>query len=190
MRSVLLLLPLVVACEGRPDRPDPSIFPDAFEETDLTDVLTSCGRDQYPFSVEARGFHPTMFDGVGTVTFDADPDPTTTILLRGCGPGRSEQIGLPFHGVGHLDRGQYTVSRDAVVDGGFLFAYRDLTEFEQTNCSEDPSGTVTISRVDHALVVGRFDVTATCVTADEPNPGEYRKTRFRGNFRAVELEAL
>jgi hypothetical protein len=182
------LLALAACQDGRPDRPDPSIFPDAIPETGLEEVVTSCLKSDYRFSAEGRGFHPTTLDGVGTASYTAEDGPTTTIVLQGCGRSREQSIGLSFHGAGPLRRGPYTVTRDAVEEGGFLFSYVDTTDFQQVHCAYDPTGTVTIYKASHGLITGRFDVKARCIDGEQPDPGEYRETRFRGDFHALDVD--
>jgi hypothetical protein len=190
MRSVVLLTFLALAAcqDGRPDRPDPSLFPDAIPETGLDEVVTSCLKSDYRFSAEARGFHPTALEGVGTASYTNDDGPTTTIVLQGCGRSREQSIGLSFHGAGPLQRGQYDVKADAVESGGFLFSYVDTTDFQQVHCAYEPTGSVTIFKAWNGLLTGRFDAKAKCIDGEQPDPGEYRETRFRGTFHALDVE--
>lgn len=175
------------ACQARPDRPDPLDFPSALDDTAALPVANDCTTLAFPFEVNATGYVANAYDGVASYEYKSIPDERTSVVMRACGRQPLPVImTLNYYGSGRVRKGTYDVSRLAKEDGEFEFAFVNEDLSLATNCSDDPQGSVTITKSNFSVLEGRFDITARCFDGTILNEGRRpQNTRFVGSFSAT-----
>lgn len=173
-------------CTARPDRVDPADYPGADDDGVEAPIPNNCATLVEAFDVVGTGFVERAASGYGVYEYRAAPDQQTSIYLRACdGELQTElAIAMHFYGVSRIQPGDYTFDRLAIENGGFIFAYTD--EASDVNCSELPSGTVSITTADFDRIEGVAQVDVRCV--DEATLGKIpRESSFQLNFSASNI---
>lgn len=177
------LLGLVGGCTARPDRVDPSDYPGADDDGVEAPIPNDCTTLVDPFAFVGTGFVELSGAGYGVYEYRAAPSQQTSIYLRACDGEVPVDlaIAMHFYGVSRIQPGDYTFDRLAYENGGFVFAYTD--EEADVNCSELPSGTVSITTADFDRIEGTAQVNVRCV--DAATVGKIpRESNFQIEFSA------
>lgn len=182
----LLLLGLLGACTARPDRPDPAEFPGADDDGVEPPVPNNCTTLVEAFDVAGSGYVERSVSGFGLYEYRSAPNRQTSIYLRACAEGVPSELAIALHyyGVARIEPGDYAFTRLAEEDGGFLFAFTD--DAGDLNCSEQPTGVVTITDATFDRLEGELRVNVLCT--DSSLLGRIpRESTFTGTFAATNI---
>lgn len=187
----LVVLSLLAACSARPDRVDPADYPAADAEDITVPTPNNCDTLAGTFQITASGWLETTYEGFATFEYRSSPNRQTTLYFTPCGGDTDATedpevvaMAINFFGAGRLEQGEHPFTRLADVDGGANFTYTESAS--DTNCVDQPAGTLEVTSSTFSRVKGSFDVTVGCLDPDLLGRIP-RETTFRGSFEATNI---
>jgi len=173
---------LLVGCSDRPPRPDPTELPGRDDDELEVPIPNDCLTRVATFELGGTGYVEGEWEGIGLYEYRS-PSKQTAFYLRECDGEAATGVAwaMHFYGVARIEPGSYPFDRLAEFNGGVTFAYTD--EEAGVTCTDQPTGTLNISKADFWTVKGDFSVTVGCMS-DELLGRIPRETVFTGTFKA------